>query len=145
MELAILMLTVGSAVVEIKCGSIYRLEEAYTIFLNGEERGTTQKVVTSLFNLSPDRDYLLQLAGEDGSIRGEISFHTKTETAVLNVRDFGASGEGEQDDTVFIQGGDHGVSAGGQGGDSAGKIPCDQPVPEKQQQSGTGGGGRPYI
>lgn len=73
MELAILMLTVGSAVVEIKCGSIYRLEEAYTIFLNGEERGTTQKVVTSLFNLSPDRDYLLQLAGEDGSIRGEIS------------------------------------------------------------------------
>ena len=86
MELAILMLTAGSAVVEIKCGSIYRLEEAYTIFLNGEERGTTQKVVTSLFNLSPDRDYLLQLAGEDGSIRGE-----------------------------------------------------------KQQQSGTGGGGRPYI
>ena len=103
MELAILMLTAGSAVVEIKCGSIYRLEEAYTIFLNGEERGTTQKVVTSLFNLSPDRDYLLQLAGEDGSIRGEISFHTKLETAVLNVRDFGASGEGERDDTVFIQ------------------------------------------
>lgn len=103
MELAILILTAGSAVVEIKCGSIYRLEEVYTIFLNGEERGTTQKVVTSLFNLSPDRDYLLQLAGEDGSIRGEISFHTKTETAVLNVRDFGASGEGEQDDTVFIQ------------------------------------------
>lgn len=103
MELAILILTAGSAVVEIKCGSIYRLEEVYTIFLNGEERGTTQKVVTSLFNLSPDRDYLLQLAGEDGSIRGEISFHTKPETAVLNVRDFGASGEGEQDDTVFIQ------------------------------------------
>lgn len=145
MELAILMLTVGSAVVEIKCGSIYRLEEAYTIFLNGEERGTTQKVVTSLFNLSPDRDYLLQLAGEDGSIRGEISFHTKTETAVLNVRDFGASGEGEQDDTVFIQAAIMACPPGGQGGDSAGKIPCDQPVPEKQQQSGTGGGGRPYI
>ena len=28
MELAILILTAGSAVVEIKCGSIYRLEDA---------------------------------------------------------------------------------------------------------------------
>ena len=36
MELVILMLTAGRAVVEIRCGCIYSLEEEYTLLLNGK-------------------------------------------------------------------------------------------------------------
>ena len=97
------MLTADSAVVEIKCDSIYRLDKEYTILLNGERRGSTQKVITSLYGLCPDREYHLQMAEENGSISGEIFFHTKEESAVLNVCEFGASGDGETDDTIFIQ------------------------------------------
>ncbi len=60
-----------------------------------QERVTTN--VFSVFGLSPETTYSLE-AGED-----HITFRTRPETAFLDVRDFGAAGDGTTEDSSALQ------------------------------------------
>lgn len=53
--------------------------------------------VFSLYHLEPDREYRVCIGGE------EKRFRTKAESALLDVRRFGAAGDGKQEDTAFLQ------------------------------------------
>ena len=55
MELKLVIKTGRSAVVEFDDGGKYYSKEEYTLLVNGEEYGKTEKVVTTIYGLKPDR------------------------------------------------------------------------------------------
>lgn len=94
--------TARSAVIEIQDGGRYFTKHPYRILVNGEEAFVTEKTITSIFGLKPDSDQLVEVF--DGETKlGEVSFRTDYEFVTLDVRRFGAKGDGIQDDTHFIQ------------------------------------------
>lgn len=89
----ILALTSRSVTVEREGKTPYFAETECSVFLNGKKIGVEGKNVFSLFSLAPDSDY--QLAAGEESVR----FRTEKETALFNVKDFHAVGDGVHDDT----------------------------------------------
>ena len=83
------------------CG-IYNTDEKYSVYLNSKFVKETDTVVNSLFHLKPDTDYELSIKKESETVCS-TSFHTKYEFVTLNVKDFGAKGDGRNDDTKYIQ------------------------------------------
>jgi len=102
MEIVHIMHTARSATIEIRDGGRYFTRCPYIIRLNGKQVMTTEKTITSLFGLKPDTEYLVEVfTGEEK--KGELAFRTDYEYVTLDVTRFGARGDGEQDDTHFIQ------------------------------------------
>lgn len=90
----VLSITARSASFTTECNSAYYAPAPFDVLLNGETavKGE-EKNVFSLFNLTPDTEYLLEARGE------KLSFKTACETSFLSVKDFGAAGDGLRDDT----------------------------------------------
>ena len=86
-----------SACFEWQNGEAYYSPKEYTVYLDDAEvlRGKTN--VFSLFSLVPNREYVLTSEGT------ELVFRTKEERAAINVRDFGAVGDGVTDDTEALR------------------------------------------
>jgi len=102
MELKLVLNTGRSAVVEFDDGGKFYSKMEYALYVNGNEYMTTDKVVTSLYGLKPNTDYEIK-AIYDGQEYGPVVFKTNKESYTLNVREFGALGDGEHDDTNAIQ------------------------------------------
>ena len=90
-----------SACFELTNSAPYYAPEAYTVYLNGTAVRTGETNVFSLFGLRPDTDY--EVAVEAAGETSRLTFHTRQERCALNVRDFGAVGNGETEDTAAIQ------------------------------------------
>lgn len=102
MEVMHIMNTARSAVIEIKDGGRHFTLRPYKVFVNGQEKKTTENTITSLYGLEPDSRQLVEVY--DGAQKvGEVSFQTDYEFVTLDVTRFGAKGDGIQDDTHFIQ------------------------------------------
>ena len=81
---------------------LYELKSPVCLYLDGEEIGEENRSVCSVYGLQPDRAYTLT-ARRDGVTVGEIAFRTLCETYTLDVRRFGARGDGETEDTQALQ------------------------------------------
>lgn len=89
----ILTITSRTITVEIENDLSYYNFESVSVKLDGVEVLNTDKNVFTLFDLEPNREYCLQVGAE------KSNFKTDNESFVLNVRDFGALGDGVHDDT----------------------------------------------
>ena len=81
----------------------YYAKSAYTVFVNGEERFRRDTNVFSLFGLTPDTEYTVAIRFDGSGAEELVKFKTGGETCCVNVRDFGAGGDGVHEDTAAIQ------------------------------------------
>lgn len=97
----ILYIGATSACFEIKGKSPYYAPAPYKVLVDGEERFESDTNVFSLFDLRPNTLYTVAVVQPND--RSELEFRTKRELCCLNVRDFGAVGDGVAEDTSAIQ------------------------------------------
>lgn len=102
MGLNIVFKNARCAVLEYMDGSIFSLGESAQIIVNGKAWGETDRVVFSLHDLKPQTVYRVELWRE-GERLASTALTTDYEFVTLDVRDFGAKGDGKTDDTPFIQ------------------------------------------
>lgn len=98
MKFHILYTSSVSACFELENTYPYYADTAFDVYANGAPalQGVRTNVF-SLFDLKPGTEYTVTV-GEDS-----VCFTTCSESACLNVRDFGATGDGKTDDTTAIQ------------------------------------------
>ena len=88
-----------SAAFEWKNNLPYYSEKEYVARINGEVACVGNTNVFSVFDLQPDHNYVLTIDGSDFY----LEFKTECESAAINVRDFGAIGDGVHDDFIAVQ------------------------------------------
>ena len=101
MNVSVIFQTARCITLEIQDGSIYEAEKEREIYVNRSLNQRTKRTIVSIYDLKPDTDYEILVKDDQGE--ETVSVHTDREFVTLNVRDFGAKGDGIQDDTHFIQ------------------------------------------
>lgn len=101
MKFQIVATTVRSITVELINDEIYRTKQLCEYYLNGEKVLSSKDNVVSLFGLTPNTAY--ELTVDDGRQKVTEHFTTKEESVLLNVKKFGATGDGSVFDTGAIQ------------------------------------------
>ncbi|MDY4041431.1 MAG: glycoside hydrolase family 28 protein [Collinsella sp.] len=90
-----------AAVVEIHDGSLFKTGEPWRIYINDVPRGETDRTVTYIDGLEPQTAYRVRF--ERANEVATTVIVTGDETFTLDVRQFGAAGDGVRDDTTAIQ------------------------------------------
>lgn len=103
MRLESVMVTARSATFQAVDGGIVQTKERYRIRCNGEVVKEIDTAVFSLFDLKPGTAYEVVAENRNGERLDKVSFQTEMEFVTLDVTEFGAKGDGVQDDTQFIQ------------------------------------------
>ena len=87
----------SSACFELDNKNPYYAPSAYTVSLNGERVRREKANVFSLFGLKSDTEYNVTV--KMGRRQESMIFRTRPERFAINVKDFGAKGNGTADDT----------------------------------------------
>ena len=105
------IITARSATFEICNGYAWRAPDAHQLYLDGQAVGDAAHNVFTLHELHPDTEHELTVryAGEHCGLR----FRTATQRCSIDIRAFGAVGDGVTDDTAFIQAAISACPAGG--------------------------------
>lgn len=93
--------TARCVTIEILDGGIFQTRQSYEIYVDDVLYCSTDRVINSIYGLKPDTEYRIRV--KSGNDEAKLLLRTDREAFTLNVRDFGAKGDGVQDDTGFIQ------------------------------------------
>jgi polygalacturonase len=102
MKFEVISTTPRSITIELDNNTCYRPEEPVTVLLDGEKAGDYDTNVITLKGLTPRTSYTLTVV-EKGIASKETEVITSSESVLLNVREFGARGDGTTVDTAYIQ------------------------------------------
>lgn len=109
--LHLLAVTPRSATLEFACGYPWEAPVPHQVRLDGRPVLATARNVFTLDGLRPETEHVVTVDSE--GYRRALAFRTRPETALLDVRAFGAAGDGQQDDTAFLQAAIMACPAGG--------------------------------
>ena len=98
----LLYVSARSATVLLNPKGDYTMPSPARLTLNGIDLGEESRSVVSLFDLYPETEYSL-VKRQDGEEEEILSFRTEQESVTLDVRRFGAQGNGKTDDTPCLQ------------------------------------------
>ncbi len=101
MKAELLWTSARSAVLEVKGCGYYEAEEAHKVYVNGELSVETKKNIVTVDGLLPDTKYEITVCHKDET--DKLTAKTKDEYVTLDVKNFGAKGDGENNDTTAIQ------------------------------------------
>ena len=101
MNFHILFCSSRHVTIELDEDAIYETA-SYEIWVNGRLNGVFHRMIQTIDGLLPDTDYEIMLVRANEASE-TVTFHTEPEPITLNVRDFGAFGDGVHDDTSAIQ------------------------------------------
>lgn len=101
MNIKIITLLARCVTIEIEQPGIFQTDE-YEIFLNDNRIKKSNRIIETIYNLEPDREYTLYIKTNKEKLE-PIVFTTPSERVTLNVKDFGAVGDGIHNDTLPIQ------------------------------------------
>lgn len=86
---------------EVENGSIFETDTQYEVYIDGSLYKKDNRVISSIYDLKPDSEYEIKV--KYGDEEAMLNIKTEYEFVTLNVRDFGAYGDGVHDDTKYIQ------------------------------------------
>jgi polygalacturonase len=102
MKFDIIYISQHCATIEIENDLPYNCEKPYNVFINDElYQANIDTNVFTVFNLNSDSSYKITV--ECDGVKESVSFDTLHEYVTLNVKRFGAKGDGVSDDTNFVQ------------------------------------------
>jgi polygalacturonase len=104
MNFNVILVTSRSATIELINDEKYFYNKIYNVFINGELYLEDQnKNVVSIYDLQPNNDYEISIELNESKERFTQKFTTLSESVTVNVKDFGAIGDGQHDDTNAVQ------------------------------------------
>ena len=101
METNVIWRNARAAVIELDDGGYFTCADAWEIFVNDEPVGTTNTVETYVDGLVPGKRNLVRFICGEREL--SVGVTTPAEPFTINVRDCGAKGDAEHDDTTNIQ------------------------------------------
>ena len=101
MEIKVIWKVACAAAIECVGQGIFEMEEPVEIYVNNEFYKKTDRVVSIIYDLKPETEY--EICVKKGNESAKVSFKTEEEKFVYDVKTFGAKGDGQQDDTKYIQ------------------------------------------
>ena len=101
MMVSLLLISPRRVTFELDTHEKYETDEPYEVYINGQKKLETRKVVQTVDGLLPDTDVEMTVRRVNSS--ETLCFHTPLESVTLNVREMNAAGDGTHDDTAAIQ------------------------------------------
>ena len=101
MKFSIIEVFNRSVTIELESDAIFQQQTLFDVFIDGEKKLSSDRNVVSVAGLLPDRKYTIRVEAEGASCEKE--FETGHESVMLDVRAFGAKGDGVTCDTAAIQ------------------------------------------
>lgn len=101
MDFTLLTVCNRSVTLELDDGGCYFADAPYALYLNGEFVRQENHNIATVFGLLPASDYILQV--RRGADSAAHTFTTPAESVLLDVRRFGACGDGSHLDTAMLQ------------------------------------------
>ena len=93
MKAKVIFKTSRSITLELEEYGIFYTEKEYEIWLNGSFFQKSDRVIQTVYGLLPDTEYQIELKA-DGISLAILTASTEYEFVTLNVRKFGAAGDG---------------------------------------------------
>ncbi|MCP1223243.1 glycoside hydrolase family 28 protein [Sebaldella sp. S0638] len=102
MEIKLLCKTAKTITFQIVNEKCFYSEENTEVYVNGKKEFITLKNINTVYNLTPDKDYTVYVKNSDGE-SNKLEVKTEFAAFILDIREFGAVGDGKTLNTFAIQ------------------------------------------